>query len=589
MNPINPVRSGVTFISRILSVLLSLSALWLLAACSDSDNKPGTVEVASEARLAEHTKEFRKEVIKVTDGVWVAVGFGLANSIMVEGNDGVVIIDTMETIEEGLAVRKEFEKITTKPIKAVIYTHNHTDHVFGAGAFVDGNNPVDVYAHETTQYYIDRVVNVIRPIITVRSARMFGTHLTGTALENAGIGPHLGITEDSHLRVVRPNKTFKDHMAMTVAGVEFELFHAPGETNDQLFVWLPKKKVIMPGDNFYKTFPNLYTIRGTLYRDVNIWAESLDKMRRLKPEFLVPSHSRPLSGQDTIYQILTDYRDAIQFVHDQTIFWMNRGLTPDEIVEKVNLPEHLLKSPYLQEFYGTVDWSVRSVFTGYLGWFDGNPTTLNPLTPMDEAVNMIDLAGGYDAMLEKAKAAAGDEKHQWVLELTDALMRVDGSDQAAIDLRVEALTRLGEAASNPNARHYYLTQALELRDKFLAGVSPKRDLDLVHSIPLRNIFKSMAVSLDATQAGDMVKTVVFNFTDTGEVFSLRLRKGVLEVEEAGSPDAEITVSIEANTWKEIVSRLRRPVIAFASGEIDIEGSTSELIAFLDLFKAPDLD
>lgn len=585
MNSVHPVKSGVTS----LPFYLLLAALSVLVACSDSENTPGTVEVAAEARLAEHTQEFRKEVIKVTDGVWVAIGYGLANSIMVEGTDGVVIIDTMETIEEGMAVRKEFEAITTKPIKAVIYTHNHTDHVFGAGAFVDADNPVDVYAHETTQYYIDRVVNVIRPIITVRSARMFGTHLSGTALENAGIGPHLGISEDSHLRVVRPNKTFKDQLAVTIAGVKFELFHAPGETNDQLFVWLPEKQVLMPGDNFYKTFPNLYTIRGTLYRDVIQWAESIDMMRRLRPEFLVPSHTRPLSGADSIYDILTDYRDAIQFVHDQTIFWMNRGLTPDEIVEKVDLPEHLLKSPYLQEFYGTVDWSVRSVFTGYLGWFDGNPTTLNPLSPMDQAANMIGLAGGYEAMVEKAQAASSDKQYQWVLELTDALLRVDGSHQAAIDLRVEALTRLGEASSNPNARHYYITQALELRDQFQAGVSPKRDLDLVHSIPLRNIFRSMAVSLDADQAGDMVKTVVFKFTDTGEVFSLRLRRGVLEVEEADSANAEITVTMEANIWKEIVSRLRRPVIAFASGDIDIEGSTSELIAFLDLFKAPDLD
>ena len=107
--------------------------------------------------------------------------------------------------------------------------------------------------------------------------------------------------------------------------MKLELVHAPGETNDQLFVWLPEKRVLLPGDNFYRAFPNLDTIRGTLYRDVLQWVESLDRMRERRPEHLVPSHTRPLSGADAIHAALTDYRDAIQFVHDQTIRGINRG------------------------------------------------------------------------------------------------------------------------------------------------------------------------------------------------------------------------------------------------------------------------
>ena len=168
------------------NVLMVVSVLLALTGCGKPTVKVVDVEVDQQSSLAEHTKEFKKEVIKVTEGVWVAVGYGLANSIMLEGDEGLVIVDTMETLEEAEAVKQAFRKISDKPIKAIIYTHNHADHVFGSSAFSEGNE-VDVYAHDTTSFYIDRVVNVIRPIVSVRGARMFGSHLEGAALENAGI------------------------------------------------------------------------------------------------------------------------------------------------------------------------------------------------------------------------------------------------------------------------------------------------------------------------------------------------------------------------------------------------------------------
>ncbi len=254
---------------------------------------------------------------------------------------------------------------------------------------------VDVYAHATTSYYIDRVVNVIRPAISLRSARMFGNLLPRgeDGVVNAGIGPFLDLRTVS---LIRPNLTFDDRLEVELAGIRLELVHAPGETDDQIFVWLPEKKVLLPGDNIYKAFPNLYTIRGTPYRDVLDWVRSLDRMRALEPEHVVPSHTRPFSGRDNVRQILTAYRDAIQFVHDQTIRGINRGLTPDELVATVRLPPHLAEHPYLAEHYGTVEWSVRSVFSGYLGWFDGDAATLSPASPAERARGLAELAGGVE-------------------------------------------------------------------------------------------------------------------------------------------------------------------------------------------------
>ena len=218
--------------------------------------------------LKKHSDEFRKEIITVTDGIHVAIGYSLANSMMVEGERGKIVIDTTGTIETGREVRSIFDRINPYPVKAVIFTHNHGDHVFGARAFIDGQN-TEVIAHISTKKYINRILGILRPIISKRSARMFGSAILKEDIENNGIGPFLEIgKEGRQTSLVYPTKEFEDNLKLTLSGIDIHLYHAPGETNDQIFVWLPKFKALFPGDNFYRAFPNLYTIRGTPYRDL---------------------------------------------------------------------------------------------------------------------------------------------------------------------------------------------------------------------------------------------------------------------------------------------------------------------------------
>ena len=250
----------------------------------------------------------------------------------------------------------------------------------------------------------------------------------------------------------------------------------------------------MPGDNIYKAFPNLYSIRGTLYRDVLAWAQSLDKMRAIKPSYLVPSHTRAISGQDEVYQTLTAYRDAIQFVHDQTIQGINQGLTPDELVELVKLPPSLAEHPYLQEYYGKVEWSVRGIFSGYLGWFDGDAATLEPASPEERAMAMASLAGGADGLVKAARDALAEHKHAWAAELASHSIRLDPDSTAAKQIKADALRALGRRQLNPNARSYYLTQALELEGKVEtldSNQTRKRPLFREHS-PHREIRRGYA-------------------------------------------------------------------------------------------------
>ena len=165
--------------------------------------------------------------------------------------------------------------------------------------------------------------------------------------------------------------------------------------------------------------------------------------------------------------MLIVYRDAIQYIHDQTIRLMNQGYYPDQIVEMVELPEDISNSPYLYEFYGTVRWSVKSIFNGYLGWFNGNPSELDPLSREEKAKRISNLAGGNDNLLSQLKAAVKDEDMQWALELSDYLIALDFFNDEVKNLRQQALIYEGSRSSNPNKRNYFLTSALELKWKDL--------------------------------------------------------------------------------------------------------------------------
>ena len=177
------------------------------------------------------------------------------------------------------------------------------------------------------------------------------------------------------------------------AGLNVTFLHVPGETPDQVAVWLPDRQVLLPADNIYRAFPNLYAIRGTAARDTVVWADSLRALRHLNAEHLVPSHTRPVSGRQAVRDLLLVYESAIRFVHDQTVRRMNEQRYPDDIARLVRLPATLAGHAHLQEFYGRVDWSAKGVYDGYNGWFSGDPVELLPLSPTERARKMVDVFG----------------------------------------------------------------------------------------------------------------------------------------------------------------------------------------------------
>ena len=562
-------------IMRLLQLLIILQ---LFVSCSETITLESS-EPQTPKDLIAHSEEFRKELITVTDGVHVAVGYALANSILIEGENTNIIIDTTGTEETAREVKALFDAINPNPVETIIYTHNHADHTYGATVFAEGSSP-DIYAHSTTEIYLSRVIGILRPIISSRSNRMFGNALPKEQVENNGIGPFLEIGRDGRKPgLLYPTKTFTDQIEFEAADHKIQLFHAPGETNDQLFVWLPEKKALFPGDNFYKTFPNLYTIRGTPYRDLVGWVNSIDMMRYLEPEYLVPSHTRPVVGKEKINTLLTTYRDAIQFVHDQTVRLMNLGLDPNEIAEQLVLPKHLGDSPYLKEFYGTPSWSAKNVFSGYLGWFDGNPSTLKPLPLKDEAEKMIQLSGDWDSLFKVAEDAFLTDDFQWSLQLTDYLLRSRPDDQKTKFLRQSALEGLGSQESNPNSRYYYLSSAAQLDENYQENDILLPSLEVIQKYPIESMMETLKVNVIPEKSLNKNIQLLFTFTDSPKSFSLFLRRGVLEVQPFMITGSSVQIKSSEDDLKAILSGIKSLPISLVNGSLKVEGSRADLLSF----------
>ena len=438
--------------------MLRLSALLILSTTVAAQD-----QFAGREKLRAHTNEFRKEVIRVVDGVYVAVGYSLGNAILIQGDGGSIIVDTLTNVADAREVKAEFDKISKTPVRAIIYTHFHADHVGGASVFAGSDKP-EIYSH---QLLAERAPDVGRA--GRDGGNQFGSGLADALYINAGIGPGVGrrsaagtssAVQDGYLR---PTRTFNDaSLMLTVAGVRLQLIHTPGETSDAISVWLPDTRVLMPGDDFYRAFPNLYAIRGVRLRPVDHWVASLGTMIDLNPQHLEPSHTRPISGASNVGAALTAYRDGIKSVLDQTLAGMRKGERPDELIQQVKLPAALADNPYLQEFYGTVAWAVRAIYTDYLGWFDGNATKLFPLPEQERARRIVAMAGGADRVVARAREAIASGEFQWAAELADYVLAIDGANTDAKRAKAQSLIELGERQTSANARNYYMSAAQHL-------------------------------------------------------------------------------------------------------------------------------
>lgn len=362
-----------------------------------------------------------------------------------------------------------------------------------------------------------------------------------------------------------------------------KIIHIPGETDDQIGVWIPESKAFLCADDIYKAFPNLYAIRGTTARNLLQWVSSIDIMIDFEPEILVPSHTRPVSGSKTVHKLLSDYRDAIQFTHDQTIRMINYGYHPDEIASTLTLPESLSSNYYLKEFYGTVMWSSKAVFNENLGWFSGDPVELNPLTRNEKSERMVALVG-TEKLIKTARDAFKNGDYQWALELSTYVLRSDSTHKDARSIKVESLTELGGRQISNNGRNYYLTSALEIANEVRLTVPPTNSKTaFIEELPISMSIAAFSVRFKPESCNQKNETLFMELTEPVSNHFIQLRNSVAIIKNQAPKKWDLKMKCTEKVLKDIVSNKRSSVAAVALGDLVTEGGTLALGAFFDCF------
>ena len=399
------------------------------------------------------------EVLEVAEGVYLATGFGPSNSTLIAGEDAAILVDAHHSGAEAERAASAYRQRVDLPFAAVIYTHGDQSHVAGAEAFTGSYFTPDVYAR--SNFRLTRSVTGVQA--RQRRQRQKGL-LLGHGQRAVTVIDPLPAEEDTGDRYLPPGRLFYgDRYRLRISGVMLELVAAPGETQDQLYVWLPERKVLITGGNFYQAFPGDLDGIGDRAADFEQWARSLDRMRAEKAEVLIAGHLEPLFGAAAIDRALADYAAALRFVLDETLRGIDAGLAPGELAAAIRLPPKLASSPVLAQSHGTLGWAVRSVYARHMGWFDGRPGSLVPFAPRTLAWRLHELASGSVSLDEALDNALLLTDYRWAAYLADQLMLIEPLETRHAERKARALEGMARGLENPQARNYLLSAATELR------------------------------------------------------------------------------------------------------------------------------
>jgi alkyl sulfatase BDS1-like metallo-beta-lactamase superfamily hydrolase len=386
----------------------------------------------------------RTEAIKITDHIYQAIGFG--NTFLVITPAGNVVIDTSSANVAPLHV-KLLKAVSSAPVKYIILTHGHGDHTGGVALWKEPGT--QIIAQKNQVEFLNYQTR-LAGFFALRNAAQF-------ALAPQPERPWAGDYGAKGFATT----LFDDKYEFTLGGIKFEVYATPGETPDHLSVWIPEWKAAFTGDNYYGSFPNIYTLRGTRERPALDYTHSLDTVLAWKPELVLPSHGGVIRGNDEITRRLTRYRDAILYVHDAVVKGMNAGKDVYTLMREIHLPREL----DIGESYGKISWSVRGIYEGYAGFFDLNPAEMYETPASGVYGDLVKLAGGPEVVVKLAQLRLSEGKPAEALRLTDAALAADPVNRAALEAKLKTLEQLVRECKNSNERGWLDYSIAETKKK----------------------------------------------------------------------------------------------------------------------------
>jgi len=531
-------------------------------------------------------------LFKVTDRIYQVRGFDLSNITFIQGDTGWIVGDPLSTTETAKAAYDLVtEKLGKRPIVAIIYSHSHGDHYGGARGIVD---EADVKAGKVKilapEHFAEEAIS--ENVLAGNAMGRRGIYMYGPMLPRnptGGVNGGLGQTiPNGTVGLMLPTDTIKaTGETRTIDGVQLVFQATPGtEAPAEMNTWLPQFKTMWMAENATHTLHNLLTLRGAQVRNGLVWSKYLDQTintygPQIETEFA--SHHWPMWGNQRIMTFLADQRDLYKYVHDQSVRLMNEGYTGTEIADEIQLPPSLANHWYNRGYYGTVKHNSRAVYQRYMGFFDGNPTTLDQLPPEDAAKKYVEYMGGADAILTRARADFDKGQYRWVAEAVKQVVFADPSNTDAKNLLADTYEQLGYQSEAGPWRAIYLTGAEELR----VGTPKMPGLNLtgpdtVRAMPVDELFDYWGVRLNGPKAAGKNMRLGFNVTDTGKKYTLTVRNGALTDYErpAVNPDASLTMN--KSVLDDIQLGTTTLDAAIAKGDIKVEGDKGKVKEFFSL-------
>jgi len=534
-------------------------------------------------------------LFEVVPGIYQVRGLDISNMTMVEGDEGVIVIDPLVSCETAAAALSLYRSVRgDRPVTALIYTHSHIDHFGGAGGVVPNGDAGDLPI-VAPEHFLEHAVSENLQAGTAMSRR--ATYMYGTLLPRGpegqmtcGLGP---APSSGTLSLLPPTiEITYTGQELVLDGVRIVFQMTPGtEAPAEMNFFFPDFRALCMAENATHNLHNVVTLRGALVRDAHAWAGFIDESISLfaaDSDVSFASHHWPTWGTENIVDYLSKQRDLYAYLNDQTLRYLNRGFTGAEIAEMIELPPTLASSWHCRGYYGSVSHNVKAVYQRYMGWFDGNPAHLWPHPPEAAAVRYVDFMGGADAVLAKAETCFADGDYRWVAEVVNHVVFADPSNMQARELLARTYTQLGYGQENATWRNFFLTGAQELRGAEVSGPAGQNALALMAHISVTQVFDAIAIRIDGMKAGDHRFAINWTIDETDERHLLRLENGVLSnVADHHVDDAALTVRIPRSQLLLVVIGLVTLESLVEQGIATAIGDLSAIDRLRELLDPPD--